>query len=212
VGLLSRRVYDYCVRFPVRRCPDLTDDVAVAGDVEQRVMRSSRQSSTTARTRVCSIRYLAGEDIGSGMCSSTTWKQRLRAGTFYPGRRPVCSGTGLGLGETVGDHQRRLPVAVELDPPAVTHRNREHGQTDPVTTMPDRCGRGHPYLVDPYRAGCPSSRIFSGTLSPDSANPCLGTRGRVRAGHSDHDTDERVGQLLLTVRLHFASIDKGGCR
>jgi len=82
VGLLSRRVYDYAAGFPPK-VSDLTDDVAVAGDVEKRAMRSSRQSSTTARTRVCSIATWPAR-TSVWMCSLTTWKQRLRGEPSTP--------------------------------------------------------------------------------------------------------------------------------
>ena len=119
----------------------------------------------------------------------------------------MCSGTGLGLGELLEIISGAFPSPVELDPPAVSHRNGSPAK-------PIRCDPAGPLLaevvrtsVDPYLGRLSILRIFSGTLTPDSAIHVSGHGGAAR-GHPDHDTDERVGQLFSPLGATLRPIER----
>ena len=179
VGLLSRRVYDYASGFPPK-VSDLTDDVAVAGDVEQARNALIEAIINNSEDESLLDRYLAGEDIGVDVLIDDL-ETAVARGTFYP-VVPVCSGTGLGLGELLGDHQRRLPVAGRTRPAGRHHRNRRPGQTDPVRPSRTAGGRGHPYLGRPLPGPAVHPADLLRHADSGQRNPCLRTRGRRRAG------------------------------
>ena len=204
VGLLSRRVYDYASGFPPK-VSDLTDDVAVAGDVEQARNALIEAIINNSEDESLLDRYLAGEDIGVDVLIDDL-ETAVARGTFYP-VVPVCSGTGLGLGELLEIISGAFPSPVELDPPAVT-------TVTGSPAKPIRCDPAGPLVgevirtsVDPYQGRLSILRIFSGTLSPDSAIHVSGHGGASR-GHPDHDTDERVGQLFSPFGSTLRPIDK----
>ena len=196
VGLLSRRVYDYAAGFPPK-VSDLSDDVDVAGDVEQARNALIEAIINNSEDESLLDRYLAGEDIGVDVLIDDL-ETAVARGTFYP-VVPVCAATGLGLGELLEIIGGGFPSPVELDPPAVT-------TVTGAPANPLRCDPAGPLLgevvrtsVDPYQGRLSILRIFSGTLTPDSAIHISGHGGATR-GHPDHDADERVGQLFSPVR------------
>ena len=65
-------------------------------------------------------RYLGGEEIDDRRRSSTTWRRRSPAGTFYP-VVPVCAETGVGLDALLEVLTSALPVAAGARP-AGRHR------------------------------------------------------------------------------------------
>jgi elongation factor G len=204
VGLLSRRVYDYSAGFPAKEA-DLTDDVEVAGDVDD--ARNSLIEAIINNSEDESLldRYLGGEDIGLDVLIDDL-ETAVARGTFYP-VVPVCAATSLGLGMLLEIIAGGFPSPVELDPPSAT---RVDGTAAPAV----RCDPEGPLLgevvrtsVDPYQGRLSILRVFSGTLTPDTAVHISGHGGTTR-GHPDHDADERVGQIFSPLGSTLRPIDR----
>ena len=189
---------------------DLTDDVAVAGDVEQARNALIEAIINNSEDETLLDRYLSGEDIGLDVLIDDL-ETAVARGTFYP-VVPVCAGTGLGLAELLEIISGGFPSPVELDPPAVTTADRRPGRNRSSATRPGRWWpRSSAPPSTPTWAGCPSLRIFSGTLTPDSAIHISGTRRRrARAPGPRHG---RAGRpALLAARRHAAPDRQGGRR
>ena len=61
--------------------------------------------------------------------------------------------------------------------------------------------------VDPYQGRLSILRVFSGTLTPETAVHVSGHGGGDR-GHPDHDTDERVGQIFSPLGATLRPVDQ----
>ena len=105
-------------------------------------------------------------------------------GTFYP-VLPVCSETGVGLAELLEVLSGGFPSPSEIDLP----------ETQPLygtDTKALECNPSGPLLaevvrttVDPYLGRLSILRLFSGTLTPETAIHISGHGGASR-GHPDH--------------------------
>jgi elongation factor G len=185
VGVLTRTVYDYSVGFPPKESP-ATDDVEVPRAALIEAIINNSEDETLLD------RYLAGEDLGLDVLIDDL-ETAVARGTFFP-VLPVCASTGLGLSELLEVLSGAFPSPVELDPPVAT---RLDGSPGPAL----HCDPDGPLLaevvrtsVDPYLGRLSVLRIFSGTLTPDTAVHISG-HGAGERGHPDHDADERVGVI-----------------
>ena len=113
-------------------------------------------------------RYLDGEDIGLEVLVDDL-ETAVARGTFYP-VLPVCAATGLGLAELLEVLSGGVPVPGRARRAGVTRRS--YG-TD---AKAGRVRPGRPLLaevvrttVDPYLGRLSILRIFSGTLTPETA-------------------------------------------
>ena len=208
VGLLSRRVYDYASGFPPK-VSDLTDDVAVAGDVEQARNALIEAIINNSEDESLLDRYLPAR-TSAWTCSSTTWKPRLRGEPSTPSCR-CARAPGWVWASCLEIISGGFPSPVELDPPAVT--TVTGGPAKPIQCDPagPLVGEVIRTSVDPYQGRLSILRIFSGTLTPDSAIHVSRTRRRVaRASGPRHG---RAGRpALLAVRRHAAPDRQGGRR
>ncbi|MDT4937084.1 MAG: elongation factor, partial [Pseudonocardiales bacterium] len=204
VGLLTRTLYDYSAGFPAKEMPVESPD-QVDGDVEagrdsliEAIINNSEDESLLER-------YLAGEDIGLDVLIDDL-ETAVARGTFYP-VIPVCATSSMGLGELLEILSGGFPSPVEPDPPAVTTLDGS-----PTPTL--NCDPDGPLLaevvrttVDPYLGRLSLLRVFSGTLTPETAVHISG-HGNAERGHPDHDADERIGQLHSPLGATLRPIDR----
>lgn len=191
VGLLGRTVYDYAKGFPPEEKP-LTPDTVTDGDVDAARAALIEAIINNSEDETLLDRYLSGEQIALDVLIDDLETAVARGG-FFP-VLPVCASTGLGLSELLEILSGGFPSPVELDPPETT---RPDGAAGPRLT----CDADGPLLaevvrttVDPYLGRLSVLRVFSGTLTPDTAVHIAGHGGASR-GHPDHDADERVGSI-----------------
>ncbi|MCU1658972.1 MAG: small GTP-binding protein, partial [Pseudonocardiales bacterium] len=204
IGLLTRTVYDYSAGFPAKESPvDAT--VTVDGDIDTARGALIEAIINNSEDETLLDRYLAGEDIGLDVLIDDL-ETAVARGTFYP-VLPVCAATGLGLGELLEVLSGGFPSPVEMDPPEVTALD---GSPGPALN----CDPDGPLLaevvrttVDPYLGRLSLLRVFSGTLTAETAVHISGHGGGER-GHPDHDADERVGQVLSPLGATLRPIER----
>ena len=172
-------MYDYASGFPPK-VTDLSDDVAVAGDVEQARNALIEAIINNSEDESLLDRYLSGEDIGVDVLIGDL-ETAVARGTFYP-VVPVCSGTGLGLGELLEIISGGFPSPVELDPPAVTTVTAGPAETHPMRPGRTAGWRGHPHVRRPLPGPAVHPAHLLGTLTPDSAIHVSGHGGAHRVG------------------------------
>ncbi|MGI8759938.1 MAG: elongation factor G-like protein EF-G2 [Jatrophihabitantaceae bacterium] len=201
VGLLTRVVYDYSAGFPPKESdadettPDLETDRAA---LIEAIINNSEDETLLDR-------YLAGEQIGLDVLVDDL-ETAVARGTFYP-VLPVCASSGLGLSELLEVLSGAFPSPVELDAPTVSALD---GAPSPTLN----CDANGPLVaevvrttVDPYLGRLSVLRIFSGTLTPETAVHVSGHGGNGR-GHPDHDADERVGALHSPLGATLRPIER----
>jgi elongation factor G len=204
VGLLTRTVYDYSAGFPAKEAP-LETATAVDGDVDagRAALIEAIINNTDDETLL--DRYLAGEDLGLDVLIDDL-ETAVARGTFYP-VLPVCAATGLGLSELLEVLSGAFPSPVELDPPETMPLYGSGNPSlncDPEGTLLAEVVRT---TVDPYLGRLSLLRIFSGTLTPETAVHISGHGGAER-GHPDHDADERVGQIYSPLGATLRPIER----
>ena len=204
VGLLTGTLYDYSAGFPAKESP-ADASVAPDGDLESERAALIEAIINNSEDETLLERYLAGEEIGLDVLIDDL-ETAVARGTFYP-VLPVCASTGLGLGELLEVLSGGFPSPVELDPPAATSVD---GSPAPVLN----CDPDGPLLaevvrttVDPYLGRLSLLRVFSGTITADSAVHISGHGGAER-GHPDHDADERVGQIHSPLGATLRPIER----
>jgi elongation factor G len=201
VGLLSRTGFDYSAGYPPKESADLLDGVDV--DTERGALIEAIINNSEDETLL--DRYLSGEDIGLEVLIDDL-ETAVARGTFYP-VLPVCAVTGLGLAELLEVLAGAFPSPVELDPPAVMALYGGDTPTlscDPAGELLAEVVRTS---VDPYLGRLSILRVFSGTLTPETAVHISGHGGGER-GHPDHDTDERVGQIFSPLGATLRPIER----
>lgn len=204
VGLLTRTVYDYSGGFPAKESP--VDAVtAVDGDIDAERAALIEAIINNTEDETLLDRYLAGEDLGLDVLIDDLETAVARA-TFYP-VLPVCATTGLGLGELLEVLSGAFPSPVELDPPETMPLYGSPASAlncDPDGSLLAEVVRT---TVDPYLGRLSLLRVFSGTLTPETAVHISGHGGAER-GHPDHDVDERVGQIYSPLGSTLRPIER----
>ncbi len=201
IGLLTRTGYDYSNGFPPVEDPSLVGQVDVESGREaliEAIINNSEDETLLER-------FIAGDEIGIEVLVDDL-ETAVARGTFHP-ILFVCSLTGLGLAELLEVLAGGFPSPVELDPPAVMGL---FGTETPALS----CDPAGPLLaeivrtsVDPYQGRLSILRVFSGTLTPETAVHVSGHGGSDR-GHPDHDTDERVGQIFSPLGATLRPIER----
>ena len=201
-GLLSGTGFDYGAGYPPKESADLTGQVDIEtlrGALIEAIINNSEDESLLDR-------YLAGESIALEVLVDDL-ETAVARGTFYP-VLPVCAATGLGLAELLEVLVGGFPSPVELDPPAVMALYG--GETPTLTCDPAgplrRRGRAHvrrplsrPAVHAAGVLGHAHARRSPST-SPDTA--------AASAGHPDHDTDEKVGQIFSPLGATLRPIER----
>jgi elongation factor G len=199
LGLLTGNRYDYSGGFPPSESPASDADLDEArGALIEAIINNSEDETLLDR-------YLAGEDIGLDVLIDDL-ETAVARGTFYP-VLPVCADTGLGLAELLEVLSGGFPSPAEIDVP----------ETQPLygtDTKVSDCNPAGPLLaevvrttVDPYLGRLSILRLFSGTLTPETAIHISGHGGESR-GHPDHDADERVTQLFSPLGSQLRPIER----
>jgi elongation factor G len=201
VGLLSRTGLDYGAGYPPKESDDLVGAVDV--DAERAALIEAIINNSEDETLL--ERYLSGEEIGLEVLVDDL-ETAVARGTFYP-VLPVCSVTGLGLAELLEVLSGAFPSPVELDPPAVMALYG--GSTPTLSCDPsgDLLAEVVRTSVDPYLGRLSILRIFSGTLTPETAVHISG-HGAGDRGHPDHDADERVGQIFSPLGAALRPVER----
>ena len=188
IGLLSGRLFDYSGGTRTEADPDPADADQVAelrGSLIEGIIQESEDESLMDA-------YLSGEEIDpKGLIEDL--EKAVARGSFYP-VLASSSPHGIGMAELLEVMTQAFPAPGEHPLPAVTTLDGK-----PVTGLgsdPDG-----PLLAevvkttaDPYVGRVSLVRVFSGTLRPDVGIHVSG-HGLAERGHTDHDTDERVGAL-----------------
>jgi elongation factor G len=205
VGLLTQTVYDYSAGFPAKESP-IDESAAVDGDIDAERAALIEAIINNTEDETLLDRYLAGEELGMDVLIDDL-ETAVARGTFYP-VLPVCAMTGLGLGELLEVLSGAFPSPVELDAPETMplYGSAAPGLTcDPGGTLLAEVVRT---TVDPYLGRLSLLRVFSGTLSAETAVHISGHGGAER-GHPDHDADERVGQIYSPLGATLRPIERG---
>ena len=199
VGLLTRTRYDYANGFPPIESPADDADIDDArNSLIEAIINNSEDETLLDR-------YLSGEDLGLDVLIDDL-ETAVARGTFYP-VLPVCAETGLGLAELLEVLSGGFPSPAEVDVPEVQPL---YG----VDTKVVECSPSGPLLaevvrttVDPYLGRLSILRLFSGTLTPETAIHISGHGGENR-GHPDHDADERVAQIFSPLGSTLRPIER----
>jgi elongation factor G len=199
LGLLTKIRYDYSAGFPPSESAadgaDLDDS---RGALIEAIINNSEDETLLDR-------YLSGEDIGLDVLIDDL-ETAVARGTFYP-VLPVCAETGLGLAELLEVLSGGFPSPSEVDVP-------ESQPLYGTDTKVSECNPSGPLLaevvrttVDPYLGRLSILRLFSGTLTPETAIHISGHGGEAR-GHPDHDADERVTQIFSPLGAQLRPIER----
>lgn len=137
-------------------------------------------------------RYLGGEQIDDDVLIAGL-ERAVARGTLFPAI-PVCSTTRMGTRELLDTATRGFPSPTNrLMPQVYTPRGADHSA---LPCDPD----GHllaevvKTTQDPYVGRVSLTRVFSGTIRPDTTIHVSG-----HFLHDEHDEDERVGSLTFPL-------------
>ncbi|MGA8115833.1 MAG: elongation factor G-like protein EF-G2 [Actinocatenispora sp.] len=189
VGLLTQRVLDYSAGYPPvehEPQPDHADAVRAArNELIEGIIAESEDETLMDR-------YLEGEAIDEGTLT-TDLEKAVARGSFYP-VIPVNAPTRVGLDAVLSGIVRGFPSPPEHTLPAVT--TLDGAPLDPLRCDPDGplAAEVVKTTIDPYVGRVSLVRVFSGTLTPDTAVHVCG-HGLAERGHPDHDADERISHL-----------------
>ena len=199
IGVLTNNRYDYAKGFPPA---ESSADGAATEDARAALIEAIINNS---EDEALLERYLSGEEIGLDVLIDDL-ETAVARGTFYP-VLPVCAETGLGLAELLEVLSGGFPSPSEIDLP----------ETQPLygtDTKAVECNPAGPLLaevvrttVDPYLGRLSILRLFSGTLTPETAIHISGHGGAQR-GHPDHDADERVTQIFSPLGNQLRPIER----
>ncbi|HEV2888520.1 MAG TPA: elongation factor G-like protein EF-G2 [Jatrophihabitans sp.] len=140
-------------------------------------------------------RYLSGDDLDPAVLVADL-HTAVGRGHFHP-VVPVCGSgdSGFGLGELLELIVRGFPSPSERPLPACWTPIGAPGpelSCDPAGPLAAEVVRT---WVDPYMGRVSLARVFSGTISSDTALHVSG-HGSADRGHPDHDADEKLATLL----------------
>lgn len=199
IGLLTKNRYDYSGGFPSSESPAAEADIDDArGALIEAIINNSEDETLLDR-------YLSGEDLGLDVLIDDL-ETAVARGTFYP-VLPVCADTGLGLAELLEVLSGGFPSPVEVDVPetqALYGTDTKVGECNPAGPLLAEVVRT---TVDPYLGRLSILRLFSGTLTPETAIHISGHGGEAR-GHPDHDADERVTQIFSPLGAQLRPIER----
>jgi elongation factor G len=201
IGLLSGKLFDYSGGSRSERDPDDGDTARLAefrGSLIEGIIQESEDETLMER-------YLEGDDIDPKVLIEDLEKAVAR-GSFYP-VLATATPNGLGLAELLEVMTQAFPCPQEHPLPAVTTVDGK-----PAGNL--SCDPDGPLLAevikttsDPYVGRISLVRVFSGTLTPDTAVHVSG-HGLADRGHADHDVDEKIGALTSPLGKQQRPIDK----
>ncbi|MFZ2501348.1 MAG: elongation factor G-like protein EF-G2 [Nocardioides sp.] len=197
VGLLDHMYYDHHHTGTPLGTPLADSPVAALADAES-ALRGQLIEGVIEESEDESLmdRYLSGEEIDAAVLTDDLERAVARA-TFFP-VIPVCSVTGVGCWEL-------LQLAVTAFPAPHEHTATEVFTPAGASAGTVSCDPSGPLIVeiikttsDPYVGRLSLARVFSGTLTPESAVHVSGHFTSFfgeGSGHPDHDDDERIGAV-----------------
>ncbi len=199
IGVLTRVRYDYAGGFPPAESPAPDEDLdAPRAALIEAIINNSEDETLLDR-------YLSGEELELDVLIDDL-ETAVARGTFFP-VLPVCAESGLGLRELLEVLVGGFPSPTELELP-------ESQALYGIPTTVRTCSADGPLLaevvrttVDQYLGRLSVLRLFSGTLTPETAIHVSGHGGAER-GHPDHDADERVTQIFSPLGATLRPIER----
>ncbi len=197
VGLLTGRVLDYTKGFPPVEHEPQADHAEAIEDARNELIEGIIAES---EDETLMDRYLDGEPIEESTLVSDLEKAVAR-GSFYP-VIPVDAPTQVGLDAVLSGIVRGFPAPPEHTLPAVTGLDgtpRDLLRCDPDGPLVAEVVKT---TVDAYVGRVSLVRVFSGTLTPETAVHICG-HGLAERGHPDHDADERITHLYTPLGVNL---------
>jgi elongation factor G len=188
VGLLSEKLYDYSGGAAARTSePDPADAERIElarNELIEGIIAESEDEGLMDR-------YIGGEPIEVDELVNDL-ETAVARGSFHP-VLPVCSATGVGLGELLELLTKAFPSPLEHTPPQAIKLGAGPIKLA-VSPSGPLAGEVVRTAVDAYVGRVSLVRVFSGTLRPDRSVHVSG-HGMADRGHDDHDADERVAHV-----------------
>ncbi|HEX9226681.1 MAG TPA: elongation factor G-like protein EF-G2, partial [Arthrobacter sp.] len=190
LGLLSGTVSDGPAdgALPVTRRADDVErgaSAAARGALIEGIIAESEDESLMDR-------YLGGEDIPAEVLLGDL-ETAVARGSFHP-VIATSAETGVGLAELLDVVARAFPPPTEHGGPVVSHLDGTPAATPACDAAGPLLGEVVRTSIDPFLGRVCLVRLFSGTLSEDTAVHVAG-HGLADRGHADHDSDERVSHV-----------------
>lgn len=186
--LLSEKLHDYANGAPAT----VTEpDPADAERIEQARNELIEGVIAESEDEGLMDRYLGGEPIEVDELVNDL-ETAVARGSFHP-VLPVCSATGVGLGELLELLTKAFPSPLEHAPPEAIKLGAGPVELA-VNPSGPLAGEVVRTAVDAYVGRVSLVRVFSGTLRPDRSVHVSG-HGMADRGHDDHDADERVAHV-----------------
>lgn len=192
LALLSQRAYDHANGLMSERDPDEAEAARIA-DARPALLEGIIEES---EDETLMDRYLSGEEVSLEILVDDLEKAVAR-GSFYP-VIPVCSTTGVGVGELLEVITSAFPSPFEHPMPEATTLAGRTVSDISVDAAGPLVAEVVKTTSDPYVGRISLVRVFSGTLRPDTVVHVSGhssTFAGEQSGHEDHDEDERIGAL-----------------
>lgn len=192
LALLSQRAYDHANGVMTERDPDEAEAARIA-DARPALLEGIIEES---EDETLMDRYLSGEEVSLEILVDDLEKAVAR-GSFYP-VIPVCSTTGVGVGELLEVITSAFPSPFEHPMPEATTLAGRTVSDVSVDAAGPLVAEVVKTTSDPYVGRISLVRVFSGTLRPDTVVHVSGhssTFAGEQSGHEDHDEDERIGAL-----------------
>jgi elongation factor G len=189
IGLITQTVLDYTEGYPpAEREPD-AEHLEAIEEARNALIEGIIAES---EDETLMDRYLGGEQIDEAVLIADLEKAVAR-GSFYP-VIPVNAPTRVGLDALLSGMVRGFPSPLEDEPPAVTDLDGNPAEAltcDPAGPLVAEVVKT---TIDAYVGRVSLVRVFSGTLTPETAVHICG-HGMAERGHPDHDADERIAHL-----------------
>jgi len=194
LGLLAETVSDYSAGSSTPTVRDASAEELAASESARGALIEGIISESEDESLM--DRYLGGEQIDVGILVSDL-ETAVARGSFFP-VLATSAETGLGVGELLEMLTRAFPSPLERPLPPVT--DLAGAPAGPLSCDPagPLAGEVIRTTIDPFLGRVCLVRVFSGTLSEDSAVHVSG-RGLSDRGHEDHDSDERLTHLYSPV-------------
>ncbi|HEY3507285.1 MAG TPA: elongation factor G-like protein EF-G2 [Actinocatenispora sp.] len=193
IGLLTQQVFDYTEQYPPVVHPPEHAHLEAIEEARNALIEGIIAES---EDETLMDRYLAGEEVDESTLI-TDLEKAVARGSFYP-VIPVNAPTRVGLDAVLSGIVRGFPAPPEHTLPAVT--GLDGSPRDPLRCDPDGplVAEVVKTTIDAYVGRVSLVRVFSGTLTPETAVH-VGGHGLAERGHPDHDADERVTHLYAPL-------------
>jgi elongation factor G len=202
IGLITQTVLDYTGGYPPAEQAPEAEHLEAIEEARNALIEGIIAES---EDETLMDRYLNGEQIDESVLI-TDLEKAVARGSFYP-VIPVNAPTRVGLDALLSGMVRGFPSPLEDEPPAVTDLNGHPAEA--LTCDPDGplVAEVVKTTIDAYVGRVSLVRVFSGTLTPETAVHICG-HGMAERGHPDHDADERIAHLYSPLGAALREVPK----